>query len=207
MTSSFIILKCILLAGCFFIFNQCAAQNWDIDLLKNIIPQNPNSGFWKAAANSAYPLSVATPVAIWVDAKFQHNRTNEYRAYKIAGSVIIAAGATGAMKIIFDRKRPYEKYTGVYPYQFESGQSFPSGHASLAFATATSLSLEYKKWYVVIPAYVWAMGVGYSRLYLGEHYPTDIIGSAITGAGSALLSHWLSKKIFHTPATKGDISN
>jgi len=193
-------LKSILVTGCFFIFNACSAQNWDIDLLKSINPQNPVSDLWKAATNSAYPISIGTPVVIWIDAKVKHNKVNEYKAYTIAGSVIIAAGATEAMKIIIDRKRPYEKYSGVYPYKYEQGQSFPSGHASLAFATATSLSLQYKKWYVVVPAYVWAAGVGYSRLYLGAHYPTDIIGSAVTGAGSALLSNWLSKKIFHAPA-------
>jgi len=33
--------------------------------------------------------------------------------------------------------------------------SFPSGHATLAFATATALALDYKKWYVVVPAYLW----------------------------------------------------
>ena len=203
MNSSKPLLQSILLTGYFFIFSQGYTQNWDINLLKNINPQNPNSGFWKATTSSAFPLTVATPVAAWVEAKLSHNKTNEYKAYKIAGSVIIAAGATEAMKIIFDRKRPFEKYSEVYPYQFENGRSFPSGHASLAFATATSLSIEYKKWYVVVPAYAWAFGVGYSRLYLGEHYPTDIIGSAVTGAGSAFISHWLGEKIFHADrATK-----
>jgi len=199
MSSVSIIFRSILFAGCFFTFRPCLAQNWDIDLLRNINPQNPTSDIWKAATNSAYPISVATPGGIWIDAKIKHNKANEYRAYTIAGSVIIAAGATEAMKIIFDRPRPYEKYSGVYPYKIDEGQSFPSGHASLAFATATSLSLQYKKWYVVVPAYVWAAGVGYSRLYLGAHYPTDIIGSAVTGAGSALLSNWLAKKIFRAP--------
>lgn len=190
-------MQSIFITGCFFICINSNAQNWDINLLKNINPQNPNSGLWKGFTNSAYPLSAATPVVVWVNAKVNHNKKDEYKAYEIAGSVIIAAGATEAMKIIFNRKRPDEKYNDVYPYQYEQGHSFPSGHASLAFATATSLSLEYKKWYIVVPAYAWATGVGYSRLYLGEHYPTDIIGSAITGAGSAFVSHWINKKIFH----------
>ncbi|MEP6682349.1 MAG: phosphatase PAP2 family protein [Parafilimonas sp.] len=186
----------IFIAGCFFICSSTNAQNWDINLLRNINPQHPNSFVWKGFTSSAYALSVATPVAIWVDGAINHNKKNEYKAYEIAGSVIIAAGATEALKIIFNRARPDEKYTGVYPYQYESGHSFPSGHASLAFATATSVSLQCKKWYIIVPAYAWAVGVGYSRLYLGEHYPTDIIGSAVTGAGSAFISHWISIKIF-----------
>lgn len=190
------IFQSIVLTACFFIHTKSSAQNWDINLLRSINPQQPNSFVWKGFTSSAYPLSVAVPVGIWIDAKSEHNKKNEYKAYEIAGSVVIAAGATEAMKIIFNRERPFQKYLGVYPYQAEDGQSFPSGHASLAFAAATSLSLEYKKWYIVMPAYVWATGVGYSRLYLGEHYPTDIIGSAVTGAGSAFISHWISKKFF-----------
>jgi membrane-associated phospholipid phosphatase len=196
MKSIKIFFQSILFTGCFFIFTNSNAQNWDIDLLRDINPQYPNSFIWKGFTASAYPVSIATPLAVWLHGEINHNKKTKINAYEIAGSVIIAAGATEVMKLAFDRQRPYQKYTGVYQYQYEDGKSFPSGHASLAFATATSVSLEYKKWYIVVPAYVWAFGVGYSRLYLGEHYPTDVIGSAVTGAGSAFISHWLTKKIF-----------
>lgn len=84
------------------------------------------------------------------------------------------------------------------PYEYDSSPSFPSGHVSFAFTTATSLSLQYKKWYVVAPAFLYAGVVGYSRVHLGAHYPSDVLGGALVGAGSSLLSYkanqWLKKK-------------
>jgi undecaprenyl-diphosphatase len=60
------------------------------------------------------------------------------------------------------------------------------------------MSIQNKRWYVVVPAYTWATAIGYSRMYLGQHYPTDVLAGAITGAGSAWLSHkannWIKRK-------------
>lgn len=174
------------------------SQNWDINLLKDINPQNSNSSLWKASTSSAYPISVGIPVGMWVVSKINHDKKTELKSYEVAGSVVIAAVATEGLKVIINRNRPYIKYPlDIHPYDnSETGKSFPSAHTSLAFATATSLSITCKKWYIVVPAYAWAAGVGYSRLYQGEHYPSDVLAGAVVGAVSAWLSHWLNKKYF-----------
>lgn len=189
-------IQSILFTGCFFIGVKTSAQNWDIDLLREINPQEPNSLVWKGLSASVYPVSIGLPIGVWVDGAIEHNRKKKVQAYEIAGSIVITAGATTVMKLAFNRERPYEKYDDIYPYKYDHSHSFPSGHTSMAFATATSVSLQYKKWYIVVPAYAWAAGVGYSRMYLGAHYPTDVIAGAVTGTGCAFLSHWVSKKIF-----------
>jgi membrane-associated phospholipid phosphatase len=191
-------LKCILLfAGCISFYIQTQAQNWDIDLLKKINPQHPNSGIMEGFTNSSYPVGIATPLTLLAAEYIKKDKQLKYKGWEAAGSLVMAAVATEGLKYIIDRDRPYKKYPGkIYSNSIETDASFPSGHASIAFSTATTLTLEFKKWYVAVPAYTWAIGVGYSRLYLGQHYPSDIIASAIVGSGSAVLSHWLSKKIF-----------
>lgn len=89
------------------------------------------------------------------------------------------------MKYGFNRKRPFVTYPDLITKKSEAGSpSFPSGHTSQAFATATSLSLAYPKWYVIAPSLLWAGAVGYSRMELGVHYPSDVLVGALIGIGS-----------------------
>lgn len=184
-------------AGCFLFTGNLYAQNWDINTLKNINPQDPNSFVMKGLSHSVYPIAVITPATLLASGFIRHDKNLQYKGWEMVGSLVINTVITQGLKFAVDRPRPVETYPGdVYPYNMDESASFPSGHTSTAFATATTLTLEFKKWYVALPAYVWAGGVGYSRIYLGEHYPTDVIAGAAVGAGSAVLSHWLSKKIF-----------
>lgn len=174
------------------------AQNWDINTLKSINPANPSSFVMRGLTSSSYPVGAALPATQLIVGYSTHNKVVQHQAWETVGSLAVSVVVAESFKAALNRQRPYIKYPDeVHPYDnSETDKSFPSGHTTIAFATATTLSLEYKKWYVVVPAYVWAAGVGYSRLYLGEHYPTDVLAGAAIGAGSALLSHWLTKKIF-----------
>ncbi|CAN5526540.1 phosphatase PAP2 family protein [soil metagenome] len=194
-------LKKMQLAGYLIAFQLLAingnSQNIDIDILKSINPQYPQSGYWKGVSKS-YILVTGTATfgelaygLLSQDEKVQKNALETF--IEIGINIVVTTG----MKAAFNRTRPSDKYPNdVFVLTTSNGQSFPSGHTSLAFATATSFAIQYKKWYVVVPAYLWAGSVGYSRMYLGKHYPTDVLAGAVVGAGSSVLSHWISKKIF-----------
>jgi len=193
--------------NCFFALillfsNALKAQHLDIDLLKAINPQHPNSAFWKATTDSYVIVAATASMGSLAYAFISDDQALKYKSYELLLGIGITVVATEGLKRIVDRARPYETYPNdINVIRLSRGQSFPSGHTSLAFATATSLTLTHRKWYVAVPAFLYAGGMGYSRMYLGKHYPTDVLGGAIVGAGSSLLSHWLTKKLFPSANT------
>ena len=180
-----------------FIGTHSYSQNWDINLLNDINPQNPSSGYWQKTSTSTYVVSVGVPATQLIVGFIKNDKKLQKQGWETVGALAINTIITQGLKYTINRDRPYDKYPLlIHPYQIENDKSLPSGHTSTAFSLATSLSIQYKKWYVVVPAYAWASSVGYSRLYLGEHYPTDVLAGAAIGAGSAWLSHYLNKKYF-----------
>ncbi|MFD2148528.1 phosphatase PAP2 family protein [Mucilaginibacter antarcticus] len=128
---------------------------------------------------------VAVPAGLLVAGVISKDRNMRENAAFIASSTAISYGLTLLIKHIVRRPRPFENIKIVPVYRAASS-SFPSGHTSTTFSTATALSMAYPKWYVIVPAYLWAGSVGYSRMYLGVHYPTDVGAGALLGVGSAL---------------------
>lgn len=182
-----------------FSFN-IKSQNLDIDLLESINVNRDRSldGGFKFVSDAAPILSFATPVTLLAVAYFKHDKTLLNKAYVTGAAVLASVVITQALKYGIDRRRPYNSYSQIQNEHIESSPSFPSGHTSAIFATATSLSLAFPKWSVIAPAYTVAASVAYSRMFLGVHYPSDVLAGMIIGAGSAYLSFkisdWLKKK-------------
>ncbi len=184
--------------------SEIRAQNWDINLLKNINPTKPDNQFWKSVSSTAEPLAIAAPVSMFAVSLINNDMQLRANAFKMVGSLVITAVLTEVIKRTVNRDRPFVTYPlDVFPNTIdETGKSMPSGHTAFAFTTATSLFTAYPKWYIGLPLYAWATSVGYSRLYLGQHYPSDVLMGAIVGTGSALASNWLYQKMARKKASK-----
>ncbi len=104
------------------------------------------------------------------------------------------------LKPLIARPRPYtvEGFEYLRMYEIESEKSFPSGHSVAAFEIAFSVAFATrgrgKKWGII--AYVCAVLIAYSRLYVGVHYPTDVLAGAVIGTVCGILGCLAVDKVY-----------
>ena len=182
-----------------FVFSAFS-QNADINLLKDINLHRSKSldPTFKFITNSVTPVSIAAPVGYITIAFIKKDSASKSNAILVCGSFLVDAVLSTGLKYAVNRPRPFETYPFIDKETSGGSPSFPSGHTSSAFAIATSMSITCPKWYVIAPAFLWAGAVGYSRMDLGVHYPSDVLAGALIGSGSAYLTYkvqqWMHKK-------------
>jgi membrane-associated phospholipid phosphatase len=192
-----VFIKTLVLLILSLIFTNTYCQNWDIDLLKHINLERNRSldGTFSLITNSASPVSYGTPVVMCLTGLIKHDSILFRNSLYIGSSVAVSAVITTIVKYTINRTRPFERYPFIEKKASGGSPSFPSGHTSEAFALATSVSLTYPKWYIIGPTFLWAGAVGYSRMDLGVHYPSDVLAGAIVGAGCAWLTYKVNQKL------------
>ena len=132
----------------------------------------------------------------------------------VALAILVSASLDGPLKRTFNRLRPYQviagtrqvdldhrarprllalgraldvHYSPASPPVAAEGRSFPSGHTMNNFAAATMLALCFRRrrGWLYFPV---AALVGWSRIYVGSHWPSDVLLSALLGCGLALVT-------------------
>ena len=95
-----------------------------------------------------------------------------------------ADSAAFGVKDLVQRPRPFEAHPQIHPLYVVHSSSFPAGHAATAFAGATLLSYVAPR---AAPAlFALALAIGFSRVYVGVHYPSDILAGAAIGTSIGL---------------------
>ncbi len=152
----------------------------------------------RITSSSVYPSMVISPASLLLPGFVNKDKVMIRNGLKTGIAIGLNVVLTTGLKYGINRPRPFEQYPNdIVTRTNASKYSFPSGHTSSAFATATALSLSTKKWYVSVPSYAYACAVGYSRMRLGAHFPSDVLGGMVLGVGSSLLvfqiDKWLHK--------------
>lgn len=179
------------------------AQNWDARALQRVNGWDTPfaNKYNEVMSHSIYAVGTAVPVAIGLASLIKRDRELMSDAIYIGTTMAEAAVLTFSAKEIAGRERPFDRWPGMIVQREQVGSySFPSGHTAMAFSLATSLSLRYPKWYVIVPSALWATSVGISRMQRGVHYPSDVISGALIGVGVAFVNvyvnKWLDRLIF-----------
>lgn len=175
-----------------------SAQNGDINLLRKINqPENPGlDRAMKFTSQTVAPVCIGLPAGILIyNLATKAEQPQKMVPFVIGGAVVGTSAICLGLKYAVNRPRPFVSYTDIEQRDHAGPYSFPSAHTGNAFALATSVSLCYPKWYVIAPSFGWAIAVGYSRMRLGVHYPTDVLVGALIGAGCGWASWELNKYI------------
>jgi undecaprenyl-diphosphatase len=141
-------------------------------------------------------------LAILFFARGKWRSVNGRRGVAVAGfSALLAFGIAHVIGSLWDRPRPYEAHPGAHLFLSVSPDpSFPSDHATAAFALAVAVFLYHRRagWLMLGMAALLSV----ARVACGTHYPSDVIGGALLGTLAALGIYYLppARRAVHTLA-------
>ncbi len=114
-----------------------------------------------------------------------HSRSRPWLWVDVGVAILVAEGVSRLLKSWVDRDRPPLSNPEPEPLvDLPSSDSFPSGHATIGFACATVLALAVPR--LRVPLYALAALIALSRVYVGVHYPFDVLAGAVLGVGVAI---------------------
>jgi undecaprenyl-diphosphatase len=152
-------------------------------------------------------LDIGLFLGLAVFAWWRADKPRTIRAVYGAGIVAASGVLDQVLKNVVCRARPTGMGAGPFFAQFPCFHqgyalaSFPSGHATTAFAAAVLLSL----WHPRASGVFWTLAalVGVSRIVLGAHFPSDVLAGALLGMGTAIVAHRILPPLQRASSVQG----
>lgn len=166
-----------------------ALQNWDDRLVLDVVHRrNRSLDFWMlfiTRLGDGWFWLLLSLFSILFDPAGWH-----IAIFPLAIAFLLEIPLYRILKQSFSRPRPYQIRDDVYCLMMPSDQfSFPSGHTSAAFVVLTVLVSAYS--WLFLPLFVLAVAIGASRVYLGVHYPSDVLAGAVLGFCCGNIALWI----------------
>lgn len=141
--------------------------------------------------DTAYLVSFLVPVILLCIAKIKERSYLLKISYQLFLSLFTSTIIINILKYTINRPRPFVTYSYIDKLSTGGSPSFPSGHTADAFVMAVSVTLVARgQSKYILPIWVWAFMVAYSRIVLGVHYPSDVLSSMLIGTLCAFLGKW-----------------
>jgi undecaprenyl-diphosphatase len=153
---------------------------------------------WLGRATSDFETAIVPVLAVATLGLWLLDRPGGRRRWKLASAYALASAgvallANRVIADVWDRPRPFESHHVSYVYGRSHDPSFPSDHASAAFAIAFAVLLVDR---VVGSLFLaTAVLIGLGRVVIGAHYPADVLAGVLVGFGSALLAVRLGRPL------------
>ena len=134
---------------------------------------------------ASIPFMVAVCVVLWLAARPGGSRKWKVAAGSALGAAALAVVVNLAIHVAWDRARPYEEHTFRHPWSSSTDASFPSDHTSASFAIAFAVLLIDPLAGALFLAAAVLIGIG--RLFIGAHYPGDVVAGLGIGLVAAVV--------------------
>lgn len=156
-----------------------------IELINNKIKNKYLDAFMYRATNlggAAFIITFTIFLLVFGNANWRIIGIEAFLALVIGQSIVFS------LKMLLNRERPYKILEHLHTFGIElRDYSFPSGHTSASFSLATTIALNLPRLSFLV--FLLAMVIGLSRVYLGVHYPTDVLAGIMVGLAIPILTH------------------